>query len=117
MAKRKRKRVVERTRQRRAPSLGEASIADANDMVARNALLLQDMYQSEGRASKAERELAEIRAKLVRLLSPDQIEAARICGVTPEFYALECIELHKAQFFPYMPAEFRPLAVLKREGR
>lgn len=98
----------------RSPStLGEMSVAQAQDDIGRNALLLQDMYRAEIRAATAERELAEIRRKLVTLLSPDQIDAAKVCGVTPEFYALECIDLYKAKFFPHMPANLRPLAVLK----
>ena len=96
-------------RQARSPSLGETSIAQAQDTIGRNALLLQDMYRAEHRAMTAERQLAEFRNKLVRLLSPDQLDAAKVCGVTPEFYALECIELYKAKFFPQMAPNLRPL--------
>lgn len=96
--------------------LGETSVAQAQDSIGRNALLLQDMHRAEIRAATAERELAEIRRKLVSLLSADQIEAARVCGVTAEFYALECIELHQQTFFPHLPARLRPLWVLKTPG-
>lgn len=110
MAKRQR-RDNRAVRQRRC--LGETSVAQEQDTLGRNALLLQDMYRAEIRAAAAERELAEFRRKLVHLLNPDQIEAAKVCGITPEFYALECIELYKATFFPNMPAELRPLWILK----
>lgn len=115
MAKRPKKRG-QRAMRSPAPTLGETSIAHDNDAIGRNALLLQDMYRAEVRAMTAERQLADIRAKLVRLLSPDQIDAAKTCGVTPEFYALECIELCKESFFPHMPAELRPLWELKGTG-
>ena len=98
------------------PSLGRTSVAAEQDGIVRNALLLQDLNAAEYRASKAEKELGEFRRKLVALLSPDQLDAAKTCGVTPEFYALECIELYKAKFFSYLPVELRPLAALKTGG-
>ena len=96
---------------RAVPTTKMPTVAEAQGDIGRNALLLQDMYRAEMRAMTAERELGEIRRKLVALLSPDQIDAAKTCGVTPEFYALECIELYKAKFFPYLEAKARPLAV------
>lgn len=92
-----------------ATTLGETSIAQEQDGIGRNALLLQDMYRAEHRAMTAERNLAAIRDKLVRLLSPHQLEAAKTCGVTPEFYALECIDLYKEKFFPHLRRDLRPL--------
>lgn len=115
MAKRAKKRGQRAVRSA-APTLGETSIAHEQDAIGRNALLLQDMYRAEHRAMKAERELAEISAKLVRLLSPDQLDAAKVCGVTPEFYALECIELYKEKFFPHMRPADRPLYPAVAEG-
>lgn len=97
-------------------SLGETSIAQSQDAIGRNALLLQDFYRAEHRAMAAERELAEFRAKLVRLLSQDQLDAAKVCGVTPEFYAMECIELYKEKFFPYLAPAMRPLFPAAESG-
>ncbi len=105
----KRKKRGQRAVRSSASSLGETSIAHEQDAIGRNALLLQDMYRAEHRAMTAERDLAVIREKLVRLLSPDQLDAAKTCGVTPEFYALECIELYKEKFFPHMRKSERPL--------
>lgn len=105
MAKRQKRRLRGTARS----GLGETSIAHEQDAIGRNALLLQDMYRAEHRAMVAERDLAAVRGKLVRLLSPDQLDAAKTCGVTPEFYALECIELYKERFFPHMRRELRPL--------
>lgn len=108
MAKAKRGRIHAR---RPVPRTKLPTVSEAQGDIGRNALLLQDMYRAEMRAMTAERELGEIRRKLVALLSPDQIDAAKTCGVTPEFYALECIELYKAKFFPHLEARARPLAV------
>lgn len=99
-------------RPRPVPKTTMPTVSEAQGDVGRNAILLQDMYRAELRAMTAERELAEIRRKIVSLLNPDQLEAAKTCGVTPEFYALECIELYKDKFFPDMPAELRPLGLV-----
>lgn len=41
-----------------------------------------------------EKKYEDLRQRLVSLLLPEQIEAAQICGVTPEMYALEWIDIH-----------------------
>ena len=55
-----------------------------------------------------------LRTKVINLLSPDQIEAARICGCAPEVYALEWIEILKKDIRELVPsyARFKPLSVL-----
>lgn len=108
--------MIKRKPRQPTPKTKMPTVAETQGDIGRNALLLQDMYRAEMRAIAAERELAEIRRKLVALLNPDQIDAARVCGVTPEFYALECIDLYKQTFFPQMPAQLRPLWVLKAQG-
>jgi hypothetical protein len=77
------------------------------------ALLQQEVYRSSHRASKAEGELALIKSRLVRLLSDDQLEAAKTCGISPSLYALECIDLYKERMFPQLPRNMRPLAALQ----
>ena len=39
------------------------------------------------------RDYAALKEKLVRILSREQLEASNICGVAPEIYALEWIEI------------------------
>jgi hypothetical protein len=40
-----------------------------------------------------QRDYDNLRMKLTNLLLPEQIDAARTCGVTPEVYALEWIDI------------------------
>lgn len=115
MAKRT-KRRGQRAVRPTASSLGALSVAQSSEDIGQNALLLQDFYRAEHRAMTAERQLADIREKLSRLLSPDQLDAAKTCGVTPEFYALECIELYKEKFFPHMRKSERPLFPAAESG-
>jgi hypothetical protein len=51
-----------------------------------------------------EREHNILRDKLVALLLPEQIEAARICGCAPEIYALEWIDICKKKVQETTPA-------------
>ena len=60
-----------------------------------------------------ERDYADLRSRLVNLLLPEQIDAARICGVTPEVYALEWIDLLKDRLRTYAPGYFYPVQNLK----
>ena len=62
-------------------------------------LLVQDLYRTEMRASAAEKELAEIKSEILAFLTPDQIEHARIAGVTPTLYFLEYVSLCKEKLF------------------
>lgn len=48
----------------------------------------------ERRCLLVERDYTALRQRLVSLLLPEQIEAAKTCGVTPEMYALEWIDIH-----------------------
>lgn len=75
------------------------------------ASLLQD---AEMRAAEAHRNYFELSRKLVGLLTPDQIEAAKIAGCTPEVYAIEFIELAKDKLFPKFEAAVQPLSDLRR---
>lgn len=69
--------------------------------------------QAERRAKEAEESLALLKKRLTQLLSPDQIEAARVCGCSPEIYAIECIEIWKAKIFPSFPTEIQPFQALR----
>ena len=71
------------------------------------------LASAEHRAKRSEEELTTLRGKLAGLLNKDQLDAAKICGVTPEMYAVECIEIWKERIFPSFPAEIRPLSELK----
>ena len=46
------------------------------------------------RCLEVEKEYNGLKQRLVSLLLPDQIEAARTCGISPELYALEWIDIH-----------------------
>lgn len=59
----------------------------------------------ENRALLIEKQYNELKNRLVSLLLPEQIEAAKICGITPELYALEWIDLVVAERLrKYTPA-------------
>lgn len=58
----------------------------------------------EVKCGLAEKAYTELSNKLVRLLTPEQRDAAKICGVTPEMYALEWIELARDRALSTMPA-------------
>lgn len=68
-------------------------------------LLIQDLYRTELRATAAERELAGLKQQIERFLTPDQLEAARVCGVTPAMYFMEYIELCKERLFAHVGRE------------
>lgn len=62
--------AIKRRPRQQTPKTTIPTVVEAQGDVVRNALLLQDMYQSEVRALTAERELAEIRRKLVSRCGP-----------------------------------------------
>ena len=75
--------------------------------------LVKRLTSAETRASHAETELARLQLRLTTLLNKEQLEAVKICGTTPEDYAIECIELYKEKFFPHFAPDIRPLAALR----
>lgn len=75
--------------------------------------LVERLTQAEMDCAHYQQELKQLQGRLASMLSPDQKEAAVVCGVSPELYAIECIELYKEKFFPQMPIKLRPLAELK----
>lgn len=75
--------------------------------------VVKRLESAEMRVARAEAESAVIRNKLVSLLNRDQIEAARICNVTPEFYALEYIELWREKLFAESPVGILSFRELK----
>ena len=60
--------------------------------------------QLEHRCLSLEKDYTTLRQKLVALLLPEQIDAAKTCGVTPEVYALEWIQLYKDKLREKAPA-------------
>ena len=61
------------------------------------------IVELERRCLLVERDYADLRQKLVSLLLPAQIDAAKTCGVTPEVYALEWIAIYKDRWRESMP--------------
>lgn len=58
----------------------------------------------EHRCLLVERNYEDLRRRLVSLLSKEQIDAAKTCGITPEVYALEWIQIYKDGLRQYAPA-------------
>lgn len=77
--------------------------------------VVKRLASAEMRAAKAESELAFLRGSLVRLLTSDQLEAARTCGIAPEMYAIEYIDLWKERMFLECPVGIRSLTELKQD--
>jgi hypothetical protein len=61
------------------------------------------LVELERRYLSLEREHSDLKQKLVNLLLPEQIDAAKTCGVSPEFYALEWVDLCKDKLRTYTP--------------
>jgi hypothetical protein len=80
--------------------------------------VVKRLASAEMRAGQAEADLALIRSKLVALLSPDQIEMAKVCNISPEMYALEVIELWKDGRISKscFEIQLKSLAEMKRAG-
>jgi hypothetical protein len=79
-------------------SLLLASIASNTDNIAAKVLLRLNAAEIE--RDQYLKELTFLRKKLTSLLTKDQLEAARICCVTPEMYAIELIDLWRHKQFP-----------------
>lgn len=75
--------------------------------------VVKRLASAEARANHAETELQWLRSRLVGLLSPNQIEAAKICSMAPEHYAIEHIQLWKERIFAGVPVGILPLSTLK----
>ena len=58
----------------------------------------------EQRCLQVERDYNELRRRVVSFLSPEQIEAAKVCGCTPEVYALEWFEICKQTMRDHTPS-------------
>lgn len=58
----------------------------------------------EARCLEVERDYTELRRRITSFLLPEQIEAAQICGVTPEIYALEWFEICKQTMRDHTPS-------------
>lgn len=63
--------------------------------------LIADLEQ---RCLYVENQYYQLRKRLIDLLLPEQIEAAKICGCSPEMYALEWIEIYKTSLRATAPA-------------
>ena len=54
---------------------------------------IRRLTESELRAKRAEDNYAFLKEKLLAILTPDQIEAAKYCDIDPALYAINWIEL------------------------
>ena len=62
------------------------------------------IVELERRCLTVEHDYNLLKQRLVNLLLPEQIDAAKTCGITPELYCLEWIDLIKDQLRKYTPA-------------
>jgi hypothetical protein len=90
---------------RREVALAEQAITA--DLNSRRTLL-----DLEFRCLNLEKDYNDLRRRLVRLLLPEQIEAARTCGITPEVYALEWIDIMKDTLRKFAPGSSPNLSSL-----
>jgi hypothetical protein len=88
-----------RSKKKISRSLREEIILTQNSLSDKKALV-----DLELRCLRIEKSYEELRNKLVKLLSKEQIDAAKTCGVTPEVYALEWIEIYKDKWREQIPA-------------
>lgn len=58
----------------------------------------------EKRCLQVEKDYADLRSRIVKFLSADQIEAAKVCGCSPEIYALEWFEICKDTIREHTPS-------------
>ena len=58
----------------------------------------------EQRCLQVEKDYMELRRRVVSFLLPEQIEAAKICGCTPEVYALEWFQICKESMREHVPS-------------
>lgn len=58
----------------------------------------------EQRCLQVERDYNELRRRIISFLLPEQIEAAKVCGCTPEVYALEWFEICKKSMREQIPS-------------
>jgi hypothetical protein len=66
-----------------------------------------------------EKDYDDLRLRIVKFLLPEQIEAAKVCGCTPEIYALEWFEICKNTMREHTPsfANFaEPLSAFKHSS-
>lgn len=110
MASKKRVRRKKAKARRVSPRLGERvellarvvqNLADVRTTAAGKDLATAGLILRERqRTEEIQRKYNELSDKLIGLLTPDQVEAARIAGCDPATYAIEWIELQKARIFP-----------------
>ena len=85
------KRAVRKTKvEVRKPSLKDEIVSA--EIAINDRFLINEL---EHRCLLLEKEYNDLKQRLVDLLLPEQVDAAKTCGVTPEVYALEWIGLHK----------------------
>lgn len=98
-----------------AATLLLASIDGKLDKYGPSAILRLNAAQME--RDEYKRQLEFLKAKLAGLLSPDQVEAAKICGCRPEMYAIEVIDMYKEKFFPHFDSEITNLRLGGIQGQ
>ena len=80
-----------------APQAVQQSLAPDQMQCAR---LETELEQVHERNRYVEAKLNELRDWLVGMLTPDQIDHAKVAGCSPEVYAVEYIKINHDKFFP-----------------
>lgn len=83
-------------RKRKGPTVNELLGAIATKIDQTAAMALVQLHQVEMERDRAVDELAVLKARLNAILTPDQREAAAVCGVSMEVYAINLIEMVKS---------------------
>lgn len=77
--------------------------------------LAQRLKVAEIESFHAKTELAFLKQKLTSFLTPDQLDAAKICGCDPAVYTMEFFELWKENVWKNLGTiGLKPLSELKR---
>jgi len=79
-----------------------------------NSTLAEMLRDAEARAASAESKFKFISDKLVGLMTPDQMEHAKIAGCAPEVYAIEMLQLYRDKFFDTFQSQHWPAVTVER---
>ena len=66
--------------------------------------LQQQLIDMKRQSLIVQKDYDDLRLRIVKFLLPEQIEAAKVCGCTPEVYALEWFEICKQTMRDHTPS-------------
>lgn len=96
---------------KKAPAIKRDSLQRLDDFLNSVAPgFIGKLNTAEMRATHAEGALRLMQSRLVSILTKDQLEFAKISGISPELYALEFIELWKNRMLQDMNLLLVPLS-------